>query len=292
MPDMPEDTVDELAQHIPEHKGHFRRIVGTKDKVVFFFAFERSEMKPASHARHEDFSLVCQPIEGAGFPEGNPHRLNISMVVTVLGVAPAEATAALATTVAETKEASDKLARALSGTVTCSEELLQEIKALTDRTMESMTQLQDTLCDTVAIPEILTTSVLEATLKKCLEPAAFVVSREGGGGGHGLFSPAATSREDLRIYHKKFVWKGKIQGASIILGGGARDADSDADSDTDNLIAGSAFELKPSAGQTFNHYQPQLLRNMERVATDLAYKAVRENEKYLRKLSSMEGSSV
>ena len=40
---------------------------------------------------------------------------------------------------------------------------------------------------------------------------------------------------------------------------------------------GSAFELKPSAGQTFNHYQPQLLRNMERVATDLAYKAVQEN---------------
>ena len=222
---MPEDTVDKLAQHIPEHKGHFRRIVGTKDKVVFFFAFERSEMKPASHARHEDFLLVRQPTEGAGFPEGNLHRLNISMVVTVLGVAPAEAPAALATTFAETKEASDKLAIALSGatsgTVTCSEELLQEIKALTDRTMDNVTQLQDTLCDTVAVPEILTTSVLQATLKKCLEPAAFVVSREGGGGGgHGLFSPAATSREDLRIYHKKFVWKGKIQGASIILGGG------------------------------------------------------------------------
>ena len=156
---MPEDTVDKLAQHIPEHKGHFRRIVGTKDKVVFFFAFERSEMKPASNARHEDFLLVRQPIERAGFPEGNLHRLNISMVVTVLGVAPAEATAALATTFAETKEASDKLAidlsGATSGTVTCSEELLREIKALTDRMMDNVTQLQDTLCDLLQFPKSL-----------------------------------------------------------------------------------------------------------------------------------------
>ena len=66
--------------------------------------------------------------------------------------------------------------------------------------------------------------------------------------------------------------KGQVQGAAIILGG-TQDADSDSE-DADNLLVGSAFD-----GMTFNKWHPQLLRNMERVATDLAAQAVQEQAK-------------
>ena len=52
-----------------------------------------------------------------------------------------------------------------------------------------------------------------------------------------------------------------------------KDSDSDKDEDEDNLLAGCAFEVRPSVGN-FGGVRPQLVRNMERVATDLAFMAV------------------
>ena len=183
-----EYTLEMLQQHIPklnlEHEGKFQRILVTKDKVVFFFSFEKSEMKPASHAHHGEFSVSLKP-EAEVFPKVNP-SLNISIHLTVFRVPVSEAASALDTTFAANKDISDKLAKALSGAtsgnVSCSEEFLKDIKAITDKAVENVTKLRDELCDPVAIPEILTTSCLVGKLKKCLEPS-FIVSCEGGGGG-------------------------------------------------------------------------------------------------------------
>ena len=112
-----------------------------------------------------------------------------------------EAASALETTCAALKVLSDNMTTALCGDVPCSEEFLKNIKTFMDKTGESVTELRGTLCD-IAVPEILTTACLREQLKRCLEPASFIVSGEGSGGGvPGLFSPAATLKEDLRIYH-------------------------------------------------------------------------------------------
>lgn len=150
------DTVDEVSQQIDDHQGTFRQILLTPDKVVFFFSFEKSEMKPASSACIEDFSLLRTPLET--FPNSATPLLNISLCVTILGVAPSQAQSVLQTTSAEIQKASALLDSALSGTTLCSKQFLQELKAINDRTTESVTWLSAQLCETVPIPEILTTS--------------------------------------------------------------------------------------------------------------------------------------
>ena len=88
----------------------------------------------------------------------------------------------------------------------CPEELVKEMKALTYKAVENVKKLKSKLCDVIAIPQILTTSCLAEELKKCLD-SFFIVIREGGGGSGGqrLFLPAATSKEDLRIYNEKYI---------------------------------------------------------------------------------------
>lgn len=275
-----EYTLDKVP-HIPqlrevEHKGKFRRILVTRDKAVFFFEFESSEMKPASKARRSDFAPVFEEQNEVFPPVVGLHSLDISVHISVLHMAQSEASSALNTAYDEMKKVRDKVATALSRATgdKCPEELLKEIKGFTESTLESVAKLKDELCDNVTIPEILTTSCLTEKLKKCLEPS-FIVCCEGGGGSsdRGLFSLVATSKEDLRIYHKEFIRNGRVQGASIMMRE-ATDSDSD---DEDKFLAGCAIEVKPAVGNNFMRVQPQLLRNMERVATDLAYKAVTNN---------------
>ena len=263
----------EMLSHIPElsevkHKGTFQQILLLPDKAVFFFSFERDQMKPASKATRDDF-LCPFKSEIEVFPQVGLDYIDISIHISVFRVAQPEATSILDTTIADSRNVCDKLAT-LSSNISCPEELVKEMKALAHNTVENVTKLKGKLCEMVAIPEILITSCLAEELKKYLD-SSFIVSCEGGGssGGQRLFSPAATSKEDLRIYNEKFIWNGRIQGASIIL----KDFDYDKDEDEDNLLAGCAFEVKLSVGN-FERVRPQLVRNMERVATDLAFMAV------------------
>ena len=151
--------VDKVLNHFPElklqPKGKFQQILVTQDTTVFFFAYEKSEMKPASHARRGEFALVVKS-EHKVFPKGNVSPLNISSHVTVFHVGVSEAASALDLTC---KGMSANMATALSGGVPCSDEFLKNIKILVDKTGESVTQLRGTLCD-IAIPEILTTACL------------------------------------------------------------------------------------------------------------------------------------
>ena len=79
--------MDKLLNHIPElklqHEGKFQWILVTQDKVVFFFAFEKSEMKPASNARRSEFSIVLK-LEAEVFPTQLTSILSTSLFMSLL----------------------------------------------------------------------------------------------------------------------------------------------------------------------------------------------------------------
>ena len=197
-----------MLSHIPELSEVKHNFTSADTSITrqssVFFSFERDQMKQASKATRDDF--MC-PFKSKikVFPQVGLDYINISIHISVLRVAQSEATSILDAAIADSRNVCDKLAT-LSGNVLCPEELVKEMKALIYKTVENMTELRGKLCDVVAIPEILTISCLAEELKKCLD-FSFIVSGEGGGGSGGqrIFSPAATSKEGLRIiYNEKF----------------------------------------------------------------------------------------
>ena len=244
------------------YKGKFHLILKVQDKAVYFFCFEKSEMKRASSARNPDFSLPFVRNDGL-FCETSNTSFDISLDVTVVAWTPSQFDSI-------TRESSEKLQNALS----TGDSNLEEIKTLAKETIESMKKLKSRKCD-VKIPELLITSCLENQLKQILEPHSFIVSRVSG---NNEYLRAASLKEDLRIYHEtKFLQRGELRATSITVSDPDSDSDVvDSDSDTD-IVVGCAIELKP-AGDIFIQTQPQLLRNMECVASDLAYMAVKEGK--------------
>ena len=82
-----------------------------------------------------------------------------------------------------------------------------------------------------------------------------------------------SSREDLSMYHEtKFVQKETVRGAACSISGHSDRDDSDKDVNDDIIISGSTVELKVSSREA---HKWQLLACMEKLAAELAIKAVR-----------------
>ena len=110
------------------YKGKFHLILKVQDKAVYFFFFEKSEMKRPSSARNPDFSLPFVRNDGL-FRETSNTSFNISLDVTVVAWTPSQFDSI-------TRESSEKLQNALS----TGDSNLEEIKTLAKETIESEIQ--------------------------------------------------------------------------------------------------------------------------------------------------------
>ena len=293
-------TLRDLSQHItPEERrdlrtpqGTFKQILRTRERVVFFFEFEKHEMRPASRAVHTDFTMHMRPLpEDSVLPRPSPggiSPLRISTDVSVFTMAPAEVSAVLhrisvahekakagRAAVMQTIQQSTGIATA-EGIATVSG-LIGDMVSAMEEGFDNAYMLRHTFCGNVTPPEILTIACLAERVKEWLGPeSGFVVSTEGGADDITLprpsyFSRAATTRDDLRIYHERYSSKaGTMEAASVSVA-------FEGPMDDDDILMGCAMEAKRDVGTAFSRFRPQLLRNMERVATDLAYKAVKQD---------------